>query len=174
MRSTLIIAAAALALTGCNRVAEPDETDNAAANVAVSAEGKAEEGKISVKAPGFDLAISLPKEMAGQAKVDRDSKVLYPGATIEGVAIAAGPGGDTSGDSEVEMRFSSRDPIETVAGWYRDPVRAEGFRLDKVRSEGRDILIEGTQERDRHGFRLRLSPRPSGGTDGRLTVRHRD
>lgn len=174
MRSTLMIAATAAALTGCNATDESEDAENSTANVAVSAEGKAEEGKISVKAPGFDLAISLPKEMTGQAKVDRDSKILYPGSTIQGVAIAAGRGGDTSADSEVEMRFSSRDPIETVAGWYRDPARGEGFHLDKVRSEGRDVLIEGRQKRDRHGFRLRLSPRASGGTDGRLTVRHRD
>ncbi|HEX2763358.1 MAG TPA: hypothetical protein VHM92_05865 [Allosphingosinicella sp.] len=174
MRSILIIPALATALAGCNGHDVGEDEGNSAANVAVSAEGKAEEGKIKVKAPGFDLAISLPKEMSGQAKVDRDSKILYPGATIEGVAIAAGPGGDTSGDSEVEMRFSTSDPIESVAAWYRDPARAQGFHLESARKNGADILIEGKQKRDRHGFRLRLSPRASGGTDGRLTVRHRD
>jgi hypothetical protein len=153
-----------------------DDERNAAqpATAAVSAEGKAEEGKISVKAPGFDLALSLPKEMAGEAKVDRDSKVLYPGATISGIAIASGAGGNDGGDSEVEMRFSTADSPEVVAGWYRDPARAVGYRLDKAGKEGDGWVLHGTQKRDNHPFKVRLTPREGGGTEGRLTVRHRD
>ena len=159
-------------VAGCG--IDDDRNSAQPANNVVSAEGKAEEGKISVKAPGFDLALSLPKEMAGEAKVDRDSKVLYPGATISGIAIAAGEGGNDGGDSEVEMRFATADPPETVAGWYRDPARADGYRLDKATKEGDSWVLLGTQNRDKHPFKVRLAPRSGGGTEGRLTVRHRD
>ena len=171
-RKAAVVLAAAIGLAGCGS----DDDGNAAASVnrPVSAEGKAEEGKISVKAPGVDLALSLPKEMTGEAKVDRDSKVLYPGATISGIAIAAGAGGNDGGDSEVEMRFATSDSPEAVAGWYRDPARAAGYRLDKAGKEGDAWIILGTQNRDKHPFKVRLTPRAGGGTEGRLTVRHHD
>jgi hypothetical protein len=124
--------------------------------------------------PGVDMTLSLPKGVVDEARADRDSKLLYPGATLRGMAIAAGPGSDKSGDSEVEIRFSTPDPIDKVAGWYRDPARADGFRLERARQEGEAWLVNGIQKRDEHPFKLRLSPRAGGGTDGRLAVHHRD
>ncbi len=50
----------------------------------------------------------------------------------------------------------------------------EAFRLERAVQEGDDWVVTGVQKRDKHGFRLRLSPREGGGTDGRLAVRHRD
>lgn len=162
-----------LAACGIGEEDEPIE-NHAAANVQVSAEGKAEEGKISVKAPGFDVAFTLPKEMAEEARADRDSKILYPGAAIRGLAVAAGPGGDKGSDSEVEMRFSTKHSVDQVAAWYRDPARADGFRLKGAQKEGDAIVVTGIQKRDNHPFKVRLTVRPGGGTDGRLTVRHKD
>ena len=83
-------------------------------NSPVSAEGKAEEGKISLKMPGVDMTLSLPKGVADEARAERDSKLLYPGATLRGMAIAAGPDSDKSGDSEVEIRFSTPDAVDKV------------------------------------------------------------
>jgi hypothetical protein len=170
-RPRLPAALAAAALLGaCDARIDRNQAENAAAGEQVSAEGKAEEGKISVKASGFDLKLSLPKGMAGEAKVDRDSKLLYPGAVLRGMAIAAGEGGDT----EVEIGFSTPQAVEAVAAWYRDPARADGFRLESAKKDGDSWMMTGVQKRDGHRFRLRLGPRPGGGTDGRLTVRHRD
>jgi hypothetical protein len=166
--------AAALLLGACEARVDPDEADNEAANVQVSAEGKAEEGKISVKAPGFDLKFTLPKGMVGEARAERDSKLLYPGAVLRGMAIAAGESSGKGGDSEVEIGFSTPDALDKVVAWYRDPARAEGFRLERTAKEGEGWLVTGVQKRDGHRFKLRLAPRPGGGTDGRLTVRHRD
>jgi hypothetical protein len=152
----------------------PDDDVNwGAPNSTVSAEGQAQEGKISVKAPGLDLAISLPKEMTGEAKVGRDSKVLYPNATLAGMAIAAGEGGK-GGDTEVEMRFRTADAPDRVAAWYRDPARGEGFRLTGETRENGDYVFTGVQRRDHHPFRVRLGAGRGGGTDGRLRVHHRD
>jgi len=167
---TALVAAAALSACDGRR----DEAERVADNGQVSAEGKAEEGKVSLKMPGIDMSLSLPKGVSFDAKAERDSKLLYPGATLRGMAVAAGPGSDQSGDSEVEIRFSSPEPIDKVAAWYRDPARAEGFRLERAVQEGGSWTVTGVQKRDKHGFRLRLSPRDGGGTDGRLAVRHRD
>lgn len=167
------VAAAAL-LVACQAKSDPEEGDNVSADAAVSAEGKAEEGKISVKAPGFDLKFTLPKGMVGEARAERDSKLLYPGAVLRGMAIAAGQGDGKSSDSEVEIGFSTPDPVDRVAAWYRDPARAEGFRLERAERSGDGWTVTGIQKRDDHPFKLRLAPRPGGGTDGRLTVRHRD
>src|SRR3954453_1399865 len=102
MRSSLF-AAALLLLSGCQMRGDDDEAQANSAQP-ISAEGKAEEGKISIKAPAFDPTFSLPKEMTRSAKADKDSKMLYPGSTIAGVAIAAGKGGEDAEQSEVEMR----------------------------------------------------------------------
>lgn len=174
-RAYLNAALAAGALLGaCEAKMDPDEADNGAAEANVSAEGKAEEGKISVKAPGFDLKFTLPKGMVGEARAERDSKLLYPGAVLRGMAIAAGQDTGKGGDSEVEIGFSTPDPLDKVAAWYRDPARAEGFRLERAAREGDGWMVTGVQKRDDHRFKLRLSPRAGGGTDGRLMVRHRD
>jgi hypothetical protein len=166
------LAAAAL-LCACDSKARLDEPDNAAENSHVSAEGKSEEGKISLKMPGVDMTLSLPKGVADEARAERDSKLLYPGSILRGMAIAAGPDSDRSGNSEVEIRFSTPDPVDSVAAWYRDPAR-EGFKLRRAARDGDAWLITGVQKRDEHGFKLRLGPRSGGGTNGRLTIRHRD
>ncbi|HEX8481635.1 MAG TPA: hypothetical protein VF650_07025 [Allosphingosinicella sp.] len=173
-RSPYAALAAAALLFACDGRDRAAEAENAAADGPVSAEGKAEEGKISLKMPGVDMTLSLPKGVVDEARANRDSKLLYPGATLRGMAIAAGPGSDKSGDSEVEIRFSTPDPVDKVAAWYRDPARADGFRLERARQEGDAWVVNGIQKRDEHPFKLRLSARAGGGADGRLTVHHRD
>ncbi|HEX8449546.1 MAG TPA: hypothetical protein VF652_08145 [Allosphingosinicella sp.] len=166
--------AAAFLLFACDSKDSGDRPGDGAANDHVSAEGKSEEGKVSLKMPGLDMTLSLPKGVADEARAERDSKLLYPGATLRGMAIAAGPDSDKSGDSEVEIRFSSPDPVDKVAAWYRDPARAAGFQLERATRQGDAWLFTGVQKRDEHRFKLRLSPRPGEGANGQLTVRHSD
>jgi hypothetical protein len=175
MSARLPVAAVALALlSACGGHAgdKTSETDNGQA----SAEGRAEEGKISVKAPGIDMTFVLPKAMRGEAKVDKNSKILYPGATIGGLAVVGtqAKGEKDGGDSEVEFRFATVDPPDRVAAWYRDPARAADLKVAKAAKEGADIIITGTQPGDAHPFKVRLSPREGGGTEGRLTIHHND
>ncbi len=168
------LAAAAVLVGACDAKIAADAADNGSAGAPASAEGKAEEGKISVKAPGFDLKFTLPKGMVGEARAERDSKLLYPGAVLRGMAIAAGQSSGKGGDSEVEIGFSTPDPLDRVVAWYRDPARSEGFSLERADRKGEGWLVTGVQKRDGHRFKLRLARRPGGGTDGRLMVRHRD
>jgi len=169
--ASLATLAAALCLaSGCSRHKKAsDEVPGGS----VSAEGQAQEGKISIKAPGLDLAISLPKELTGEARTGRDSKVLYPNATLAGMAIAAGETGK-GGDTDVEMRFKTADPPEQVAAWYRDPARRDGFRLTAESRDKGDFVFTGVQRRDRHPFQVRLGAGGGGGTEGRLRVHHHD
>lgn len=167
------LAATAFLFAGCNP-GGGEEDNLLAVNQSVSAEGKAQEGKISVKAPGVDITISVPKELTGEAKAGKDSKILYPGATLAGMAIAAGEKDNQGGDTDVEMRFKTADAPDKVASWYRDPARADGFRLDSAKREGADYVFAGIQRRDNHAFKVTLAPGAGGGTEGRLRIHHDD
>jgi hypothetical protein len=164
------LAAMAAALSACGAV-DDDDDNLLAANQSVSAEGKAQEGKISVKAPGVDISFSVPKELTVDAKAGKDNKLLYPNATLSGIAFAAGEKDNHNGDTDVEVRFKAPDPLDKVAAWYRDPARAEGFRLTSETREGTQLVLAGVQ-RDRHAFKVTLGPGAGGGTEGRVRVHH--
>lgn len=172
--SRLLAAGAALVLvSACEAKIGPAADNEAAANgaVAASAEGKAEAGKFTLDTPGFDFSFNIP---VNTAKTDEDSRLLYPGSTVTGLFIAAGPKTPDGSQGEVELRFRSGDPPDRIAAWYRDPARADDFRIDSTGRQGADIRLEGTEREDGQGFKVRLASASGGGTDGRLTVRSRD
>jgi hypothetical protein len=148
-----------------NEAAENDQN--------VSAEGTAKAGMISVKAPGVDISISVPKELSGEARVGKDSKVLYPGSALGGMAIVAGEKDNQGGDTDVEIRFQTTDSPEKVAAWYRDPARAEGFKLKSDRKDGGNYVFTGIEQHEQHPFKVSFGP-GAGGTEGRLRVHHND
>jgi hypothetical protein len=163
-------AAALLSLLAACDAKIGEAADNATAdnNAQTSAEGRAEEGRISIDTPGFDLSINIPKEATRQVHSESDSRILYPGAAIGGIHVA---GGTDDGGGEVEMRFSTPDAPDKVAGWYRDPARADGFTLKSAGREGQAYVISGVETGKSEAFKVRLEPRDGGGTDGRLMVR---
>ena len=69
--SRMFALAATALLCACNG-GGGDDDNLAAGNQPVSAEGKARDGTISVKAPGVDISISVPKELTGEAKAGKD------------------------------------------------------------------------------------------------------
>jgi len=158
-RLKLLIAAgaAATALTGCGAPAE----NEAAANRNAVAEGKAENGQLTVRAQGVDLKIDLPPPLRRMAGDDGNRAFVYPraagGARAEGGVIA----------------FHSDDALETVARWYRDPARAARFSVTTDERQGPAIVIAGTA-RNGDGLAVRLAPGAGGGTDGRVVVTARD
>ena len=83
-------------LAACEARIGKDEQPGAAAegnqSAAVSAEGKAEEGQFSIKAPGLDLKLNIPDAIQQRATIDSDSEILYPGATLAGMHVEAGGG----------------------------------------------------------------------------------
>ena len=163
-------------LAACDAGGEPDKEEAAAPSAEPSgspAEGKAEEGRMSIKGPGFDFKINIPEGMQSDATEDNDG-LLYPGAKMSGMHVEAGPGRDNAGAaSGVELRFTSADPVEKLAAWYRDPARKETFNVASASREGKAVLLTGTQKGEGDPFSLRLAPASGGGTEGRLTLSDR-
>jgi hypothetical protein len=146
-------AAAATALAGCGAPTE----NEAAANRNAVAEGRAENGQLTVRAQGVDLKIDLPAPLRRMAGDDGNRAFVYPGAA--GGARAAGG----------VITFHSDEAPETVARWYRDPARAARFTLATDERQGAAIVIAGTA-RNGDTLAVRLAPGESGGTDGRVVV----
>jgi hypothetical protein len=174
LRSKLFILLGGLALlAACDAKIGKDEGESQGATEGAgpAAEGKAEEGRLSIKGPGFDLKIAIPKGAADRAEVDSDSGLLYPGAALSGMHIEAG-GSHASGKkkSGVELRFTSADTPDKLVAWYRDPARAGDFSVSSAAREGPSFVISGNQKSDGDGFKVRLSPGNGGGTEGRLTL----
>ena len=167
-------AAAAALLAGCG--GDEDEElppANAAQASRPAAEGKAEEGRLSIKAPGVDIAINVPDAMRDRARAGADSELLPPGAAVSGIHIAGDGGDRNAGRDSVELRFVSDQPPEQVAAWYRDPARRPDFTIAAARREGEAIVLEGANSDGGGPLVVRLSPRRSG-TDGRLVLVDRD
>jgi hypothetical protein len=167
---------AALAAAGCSMPsgeAERREADNQIAQAKAGAEGKAEEGRVSIQAPGVDIAINVPDAMRGRARANTRNDMLPPGTQVSGLHVQ-GDGGDPSrGRDSVELRFTSAEAPERVAAWYRDPARRGKFTISSARREGGSIVLAGTSK-DGGPLTVRLSPDAGSGTDGRLILVDRE
>ena len=164
-----LAAAAALALTACDarfgNDAEPGGNG--------SAENKAQDGEVSINAPGFQMKINIPEGIRREANIRDDSGIIYPGSTMSGIHVEGGRERGKS-DGEVELRFTTRDAPDRVAGWYRDPARASDFTIATATREGPAYLFAGTVKNDNGGFRIHLAPGAGGGTEGRALLSDAD
>lgn len=142
----------------------------AAGPAPATAEGKAEAGQFSIKAPGIDLKLDIPSGVADKAEIDSDSEILYPGSSLSGMHIEAGDQAGGRDNNEVELRFVSGDAPAKIVAWYRDPARAADFSVTSARPEGDGFAIVGKQADGRDGFTVKLSPRGGGGTEGRMIL----
>lgn len=170
-RTKLLIAAAAaaLALAACGA-----RTGNNAADGNGSAEGKAEQGRVTVHTPGMDLKIDVPAPLRREAGIRDDNGLIYPDATMSGVHVEGAPNAPGRGHGGLELAFTSADPPDRVARWYRDPARARHFTIATADRDGPALLLTGTRISDGDGLRIRLAPRAGGGTEGRVTISDRD
>jgi hypothetical protein len=136
-----------------------------------SAEGRAEEGRFTVEAPGFNLSIDIPESIEARADVEDDNGLIYPGAAFGGMHVQGRP--DQKGDDgggEVELRFTTADAADRVVAWYRDPARAGDIAIESARREGNAVLIAGTVRReDQERFAVRITPHERG-TELRLVL----
>lgn len=160
-----------LALAACEaRFGNDADQANVAGNA--GAEGKAEEGRLSIHAPGFDMKINIPERIRREAGIDDDSGILYPNSTFSGMHVEGGRD-DSRSDGEVELAFTSADSPEVIARWYRDPARTPDFTVASAGREGAALVIAGTMTDDDGRFRVRLSQREGGGSDGRVVLSDR-
>ena len=171
LRLLPLAAAAALALAACE-MRLGNDADAGNENRTATAAGKAEEGRLSIHAPGFDMKISIPEGVRREAGIDDDSGIIYPNSTFSGMHVEGGPDEGRS-DGEVELAFTSADSPEMIAGWYQDPARAPDFTVATTNREGAAFVIAGAITDDDGRFQVRLSPRQSGGTEARLVLSDR-
>ena len=155
--------AASLLGAGCDaKVGEKDgsETGNSATT------GKAEEGRMSIKADGVDLSIKIPEGVRNEIKADGDSRILPPGAALTGMHVQGGAEGK---GGNVEMRFRVARPVQEVATWYRDPARAKDFAIRASATEGTTTAFSGTVREGDGDFTVRLAAEGAA-TQGRITL----
>ena len=160
----LAAAAAGLALAAC----EARFGNDASPAGNGSAEGKAEQGRLSIHAPGFDMKINIPEGIRREAGMEGDNDIIYPNSTFSGMHVEGGRD-ESRSDGEVELAFTSADAPDLVARWYRDPARAPEFTVATANREGAAFVIAGTTDRDGR-FRVRLTSRAGGGTEARLVL----
>jgi hypothetical protein len=171
MKRTVPLPIAALALVAaCEMKINADEKAEAGGQPAASATGKAEEGSISVDAPGLDLKLNIPDAL--RAQVGADGDILYPGSKLAGLHVQANDGSG-AGEDSVELRFTAPDPVAKVAGWYRDPGQAKELTIASAAQQGQGYRIAGTSKGDGDPFTLVLMPAAGGGTEGRIVLQDR-
>lgn len=165
----LPLAAAAL-LAGCDvKVGKDKEPQTGPASA--SAEGKAEDGSISIDAPGFDMKLNIPDAI--RANVGTDGDILYPGAKLSGLHVQANADKGGSDQDSVELRFTASEAPAAVAAWYRDPARAKQLSVSSAEQQGAGYRIAGTSKDDGDPFTLTLTPASGGGTEGRIMLQDR-
>jgi hypothetical protein len=177
MRTIAILAFAAAGLAACSMPSGESERQEAAKHEAneqapAGAAGKAEEGRLSIRAPGVDIAINVPDAVRSRARANADSDVLPPGAEVSGLHVQGDGGDHQAGRDSVELRFRVAQTPDQVAAWYRDPARGEHFTIREARREGNALVLTGTHH-EGSPISVRLEPR-EGGTDGRLVLVDRD
>lgn len=146
-RFALPLLVSALALSGCG--AGGNESASAANGIAA---GRDANGQLTARVQGVDLKVNLPPPIRRMTESD---DFLPPRArTVRG------------GDGQ---RFHSDDSIEAVAGWYRDPARANRFEIeDSTRNDTGWVLTATARSGD--AFSVRLTSPAGGGTDGTIQV----
>ena len=162
--------AALILLAACEMKVGTDKDEKAATQATASAEGKSEDGSISIDAPGFDLKLNIPDAL--RAQVGANGEVLYPGSKLAGLHVQAADGSGTGEDS-VELRFTTGDAPAKVAAWYRDPAQAKELVVTSVAQQGEGYRISGTSKPDGDPFELTLRPAAGGGTEGRILLQDR-
>lgn len=167
MRRIALVPVALILLSACEM-----RIGNDAGRVAdnASAAGRAENGQLTVEAPGFNLSVAIPEGVSERGRVDDENGLVYPGARVAGVHVQGQREERGAHGGEVELRLTSADAPDRVAAWYRDPARAGDFTVASTTREGDATVISGRARRDNERFSLRIGPRAGGGSDMRLLL----
>lgn len=152
----------AVALAACGS----GEGDGASISVK-SGDGEAsvktdKDGRVSVKAPGFEGSLKLPKFEIGAENFEIDGLKLYPGSTIANLNVDANQ--DKGGEDTVRIQFDSPAAADQVRSWFREQMQAAGFTVAASGSELRGKTSEGSD------FTLKLDPAGDAKSRGTLTV----
>ncbi len=168
MRQALIIPLAALALTACGSDDGKEGTtvsinakSESGKDVVINADGKT--GAVSVKVPGFDANVKLPRLMLDNANFDLDGVELYPGSTVGSVNVVAD---NSAGKDSANVKVSFGAPAnpQTVKSWF-----AKEFADKSVAVADGASGLTGTT-RDGDAFTIRFAPDGEGATKGTIEI----
>lgn len=158
MKRIWLILPIAAALTACGdgegtSVSIKGEDGNTIASV-----GK--DGRVAIKAPGFEGTVKLPKFEFGADDFEVDGLKLYPGSTIANLNV------DSSGGNEgsVKVDFDAPAAATQVESWFREQMQSAGFTLD-----AKDGALSGKTS-DGSPFTLKIAPHGDGKARGTLSV----
>lgn len=104
-------------------------------------------GHASIKLPGLDASIKLPKMDITGSNFDVNGVKLYPGSTVKDVNVDA-----TSGDGKdgrVALKFEAPASLDKVQTWFRDAMAQHHFKVSPQGSgfagttdDGQPITLE--------------------------------
>lgn len=168
----------ALAAAACDMPPSGESERQEAANQmaaeqrAAGAEGKAEEGRLSIKAPGIDIAINVPDAVRDRAHANVESDFLPPGSRASGIHVQGDGGNRAVGRDSVEIRFISPQPPAEAAAWYNDAARRAKFTIARSERQGAEMVLTGTTAQGAP-LTVHLAARGTG-SDGRLVLVDQD
>lgn len=152
-----------VALAACGGSGE----GNGASISVKSGEGEAtikadKDGRVAVKAPGFEGSIKLPKFDLGAESFEVDGLKLYPGSTISSLNIDANQ--DKGGEDTVRVQFDAPAATGQVRSWFQEQMQAAGFTLAAKDGQISGKTSEGSD------FTLKLDSAGDARSRGTLTV----
>ena len=132
MKPIWLVLPAAAALAACGGDSEGTSISIQSDNGSVTAQAD-KDGKVSVKAPGFEGSIKLPKFSIGAENFEIDGVKLYPGATISILNIDDRQDGTDKGG--VKVSFDAPAEATRVRDWFREQMEGAGFTVTGNRDE---------------------------------------
>lgn len=134
-------------------------------NVSITANDGAE--SVAVSLPGFEGKMKIPGLQLGGENLDIDGMKLYPGSAVKGIDVTDQKG---SGNSRVEMRFTSPATPDKVAAYYAKTARAEDFSDINVTSKDGTATFTAKQS-DGDEVTILMNPAAGGTTAGQIVIR---
>lgn len=153
-----------VALTACG---DGSGEGNGASFSVKSGDGEAsikadKDGRVAVKAPGFEGSIKLPKFDLGAENFEVDGLKLYPGSTIASLNVDANQ--DKGGEDTVRVQFDAPAAADQVRNWFQEQMQTAGFTVAAKDGQLSGKTSEGSD------FTLKLDPDGSSKSRGTLTV----
>jgi len=160
----MLILAPALLLAACGGGSEDGTQisitggDNGSDFVA----GVGKDGRVSIDAPGFKGAISLPKFQLDAGDFDINGVKLPDGSKITSMNIDGDRGG--KGDDRVRVAFTSPVGTAAVREWFQRKLSAEGFKLTAAGDNLSGTTVDG------NGFSLTTKATGTGKSENVLSI----
>ncbi len=121
-------------------------------------------GQMAIKAPGFEGAIKLPKFHVNAENFDFNGVKLYPNSQVSELNVDADDNKAGEDKGKVRVAFESPAALAKVQDWFRDKMRARGF---KIETDGSGL--KGTTDNG-DPFKLVLSADGDQKTKGKLEI----